>query len=101
MQRKKDYAHHVADIDGLCERLQVLREARGTEPVDRWQAAARAGRLEEVVHDLLTDHYDPIYLRAMARNYAHFEQAPVAHTADGSPAVLAAVAHNLAHAEAG
>jgi tRNA 2-selenouridine synthase len=94
----EDYAHHVSDVEGLCARLQVLREARGNEPVERWQAAARGGRLEEVVHDLLTDHYDPIYLRSMARNYAGFEGAPVVHAADGSPDVLETLAAGLATA---
>ena len=91
----EDYAHHVTDTEGLCERLQVLREARGNAIVDRWQAAARAGHIVEVVHDLLTEHYDPIYLRSMARNFHHFEGAPVAHAADGSPPTLRTLARSL------
>lgn len=97
----QDYEHHVMDVDGLCERLQVLREARGAELVGRWQAAARAGRMLEVVHDLLESHYDPIYLRSMARNFARFEGAPVLPVADGEPATLAALATRLVAPAAG
>lgn len=96
----QDYAHHVADVDGLCDRLQVLREARGNELVNRWQAAARAGRMVEVVHDLLESHYDPIYLRSMARNFVRFDGAPVVPAADGEPATLTRLARDLVAAHA-
>jgi len=91
----EDYAHHVADVEGLCARLQVLRAARGHELVDRWQAAARAGRMVEVVHDLLDSHYDPIYLRSMARNFTRFDGAPVVHASDGGPLTLEGIAARL------
>jgi tRNA 2-selenouridine synthase len=91
----QDYAHHLVDVDGLCQRLQVLREARGAELVDRWISAARAGRMVDVVNDLLESHYDPIYQRSMARNFDGFERAAVLRAADGEPATLAAIARTL------
>jgi len=65
-----DYAFFVRDIDAFCARLDALRELRGREVVEGWQAAARAGDLREVVRDLLVTHYDPIYLQSMRRNFA-------------------------------
>ena len=92
----QDYAHLAEDIDGFCARLEALRELRGKTVVEGWQSAARAGRVREVVQALLVEHYDPIYLRSMARNFAGFDAAPVLAPADGAPATLAALAASLA-----
>jgi tRNA 2-selenouridine synthase len=66
----EDYAFFVRDLDAFCARLDALRELRGREVVEGWQAAARAGDLREAVRDLLVTHYDPIYLQSMRRNFA-------------------------------
>ena len=91
----EDYAHFVTDTESFCERLAALRELRGAAVVERWQAAARAGRNVEVVRELLAEHYDPIYLRSMQRNFACFASALPLPVADGSPAVLTAAARRL------
>ncbi len=90
-----DYAHHANDIDGFCERLQALHEARGADVVGRWQAAARAGHVVDVVKDLLADHYDPIYTRSMTRHFAHLGDARILAVTDGSPATLARWARDI------
>lgn len=84
----QDYGHFVRDTESFCERLAALRELRGGETVARWQAMARADRHAEVVEELLLQHYDPIYLRSMSRNYAGFEQAQGLQLPDGSAASL-------------
>lgn len=84
----QDYAHLAQDAELLCERLQGLREARGAAVVERWQALCRGGQMAAVVGDLLADHYDPIYLRSMARNFAQFERMPMVGLADGSVASM-------------
>ena len=92
----EDYAHFVDDVDSLCSRLLALRELRGAATVERWQIAARAGDIADVVRGLLAEHYDPIYERSMQRNFAGFADAVPLALADGSPAVLAAAARQLA-----
>lgn len=95
----EDYAHFVADTELFCSHLQALRELRGTETVQRWQAMARAqadlprppattSPLGQVVQELLEQHYDPVYLRSMQRNYAQFDQALPLSLADASTASL-------------
>jgi len=70
-----DYGHFVDDTAAFCERLAALRELRGAGVVERWQALARAARHAEVVRELLEQHYDPVYERSMARNFAGYAAA--------------------------
>ena len=91
----QDYAHFVGDVDSFCERLKALRELRGAAVVERWQQTARAGGFAEVVRELLSEHYDPIYLRSMQRNFACFAQARTLALADGDAPTLAATAQAL------
>ncbi|MDE1947319.1 MAG: tRNA 2-selenouridine(34) synthase MnmH [Burkholderiales bacterium] len=90
-----DYAHFVRDTPAFCERLALLRELRGTATVERWQAEARAGHVEGVVRELLTEHYDPVYTRSMQRNFTRFDAATTVALADAAPQTLAEVASAL------
>ncbi len=90
-----DYAHFVLDVEAFCERLGALRELRGAAVVERWQTLARAGDLRVVVQELLTEHYDPFYLRSMQRNFSGFAQAQPVTLADAQPASLSAAAQHL------
>ncbi|MEQ1807215.1 MAG: tRNA 2-selenouridine(34) synthase MnmH [Burkholderiaceae bacterium] len=91
----REYRHFVDDVDAFCIRLDALRLLRGNDVVSAWQAAARSGRIDAVVRDLLASHYDPIYLQSMRRNFAGFS-APVLHVQwDGSEASLLAAAQRI------
>jgi tRNA 2-selenouridine synthase len=91
----EDYPHFVHDVESFCVRLAVLRELRGAAVVTRWQTLARAGALATVVHELLVEHYDPIYERSMPRHFAGYAAAQVLPLADAVPATLAATATAL------
>jgi tRNA 2-selenouridine synthase len=91
----QDYDFFVKDVPAFCDRLNALRALRGNEVVNGWQEAAKAGRIEEVVRDLLVRHYDPVYLQSMQRNFMGFEKAEVVEPADGSVEVLAALAARM------
>jgi tRNA 2-selenouridine synthase len=81
----EDYDYFVRNVESFCERLQVLAEFRGKVVVEGWIASVRAGDIEPVVRELLTQHYDPVYLQSMRRNFFQFEGAktiaPEDHTA--------------------
>jgi tRNA 2-selenouridine synthase len=91
----EDYDFFVKDVAAFCQRLDALRALRGHEVVNGWQAAATAGRLADVVRELLVTHYDPVYLQSMQRNFKDFEGAPVIAPPDRSPATWARVADEL------
>jgi tRNA 2-selenouridine synthase len=91
----EDYAHFVDDVDGFCQRLEALREVCGADVVGRWQSLARQGQVADVVQDLLTRHYDPVYTRSMQRNFSRIASAPCLDVADGHAATLAATAREL------
>ncbi|MGZ5894596.1 MAG: tRNA 2-selenouridine(34) synthase MnmH [Caldimonas sp.] len=91
----QDYDFFVRDIAAFCERLHALRVLRGRAVVEGWQEAARAGRAEDVVRDLLVRHYDPIYLHSMRRNFAGVGEPRWRLEWDGSDASLAAAASRL------
>jgi tRNA 2-selenouridine synthase len=90
-----DYAHFVNDVASFNERLNALRDLRGTAVVRRWQEQATAGQLPAVVQELLTEHYDPVYLKSMRRNYAQFEAAPTLTLTDAQGPSLQAAATTL------
>ena len=91
----EDYAFFVQDIEHFCERLQVLAEFRGKVVVAGWQASVRAGNIAPVVQQLLTQHYDPVYLQSMQRNFLRFENAKVISPSDHSVAAMNSLAQQL------
>ena len=91
----EDYDFFVKDVPAFCERLDALRALRGNETINRWQDEASAGRIADVVRELLVVHYDPVYLQSMRRNFQGFENAPQVDLADGTPGTLDVVAARL------
>jgi len=71
----EDYDFFVKDSAHFCERLDVLAEFRGKVVVQAWKDQVASGNVESVVHDLLTQHYDPVYLQSMQRNFRQYSQA--------------------------
>ncbi|HUG26102.1 tRNA 2-selenouridine(34) synthase MnmH [Piscinibacter sp.] len=91
----EDYDFFVKDVPAFCERLDALRALRGNEVVNGWQEAAKAGRIEDVVRELLLKHYDPVYLQSMQRNFRDFDNAVVLELPDGGAAALRGAAAKL------
>ncbi|MDO9313501.1 MAG: tRNA 2-selenouridine(34) synthase MnmH [Burkholderiaceae bacterium] len=91
----EDYAFFVNDVPTFCTRLDALRALRGHEVINGWQEAARSGRIESVVRDLLVTHYDPVYLQSMQRNFVGFPDALKLDPQNGDASTLAGVAKDL------
>jgi tRNA 2-selenouridine synthase len=91
----QDYEHFVQDAESLCTRLDALVDLRGRATVQRWQAQARGGQWADMVGNLLTQHYDPSYLKSMRQHFVAFDSAHVIDLPDAEPATLQAAAAQL------
>lgn len=91
----EDYAHFLVDPQTLNQQLGHLAGLRGGETVAAWQALAAGGAWNELVADLLTQHYDPAYFKSLSHNYPPTAADQTFHTADLSPAGLRGLARTI------
>ena len=91
----EDYAFFVRDSNYFCDRLQALTELRGKAVVEAWQSSVRAGQIEPVVQELLTLHYDPVYLQSMRRNFKQYEHSITIAPQDHSKEAMAELAQKI------
>jgi tRNA 2-selenouridine synthase len=78
----EDYQHFCADPATLNAQLDHLVQLHGREKIDAWHELANAGRMPELVDQLLVEHYDPAYLRSIDRNFVQYPQAQVLELPD-------------------
>lgn len=95
---KEEYAHFLADPDALAARLAHLVPLHGRKAVERWNAAARAGDFDTLIHELLVQHYDPTYARSIERNFPRVARSPTVTPAAISAAAFRTLAHDTLHA---
>jgi tRNA 2-selenouridine synthase len=95
----EDYAYFVKDSAHFVERLQALNDIRGKAVVERWSEWVADGQTPAVVHELLRDHYDPVYRQSIDRNFAQYPQAQVFESEDHSPAAFELMAQAILAAE--
>ncbi len=94
----EDYDFFVHDTAFFCDRLAALTEARGKETVQDWQTRARRGGpgdVAGVVRELLVNHYDPVYLQSMRRNFSQYQAARVLRPRDHTVAAMTELAQTM------
>ncbi len=91
----EDYDFFVKDIEFFCDRLGALTQARGKEVVTDWQSRARSGDVASIVRELLTGHYDPVYLQSMKRNFAQYPTRKTIAPASRSVEAMQALAKEM------
>ncbi|MEP7206785.1 MAG: tRNA 2-selenouridine(34) synthase MnmH, partial [Casimicrobiaceae bacterium] len=74
---RDEYAHFLREPEALARQLAPLAALHGKATVERWNAAARAGEWDAFVTELLEQHYDPTYARALERNFPRHDAAIV------------------------
>ena len=97
---REEYAHFLDDTETLARQLEPLTPLHGRATVERWNAAARAGEWDVFVGELLTRHYDPMYTRAIERNFPRHADAQVLRPAAIDMEHFRAVAKRLVQANA-
>ena len=90
-----DYSHMLRNPAWLKERLAKLTELQPREVIQRWIGLIDAAAWEELVTDLLVNHYDPLYLRSMNRSYPTLDSAPVLRPERLDPEAVAQLARSL------
>lgn len=91
----EDYSHLVQDTTYFCQRLDLMADFRGKVVVQHWKDQVMAGDFRPVVQDLLTQHYDPSYLKSTQRNFTRYGSAYCVEAADRSPLAMQSVAKAL------
>ena len=94
----EDYNFFVQDSAFFCDRLSALTQARGKDTVQDWQTRARRGGpgdVAGVVRELLVDHYDPVYLQSMRRNFSQYEDARVLSPRDHTVGAMTELAEAM------
>ncbi|MCL6262209.1 tRNA 2-selenouridine(34) synthase MnmH [Craterilacuibacter sp. RT1T] len=91
----EDYDFYVSDPESLIKQLGFLKAVHSKEQLAHWSALIRSGEFGLLVGELLTLHYDPLYLRSMDRHYTHLAQAQKIALPSLAPDVLAGVAATL------
>jgi tRNA 2-selenouridine synthase len=72
-----------------------LSEFRGKVVVEGWLNQVRTGQIEVVVQELLTQHYDPVYLQSMRRNFKQYEWAKIIAPVDHSEQAMNGLATQM------
>ena len=78
----EDYEHFLHDPETINRQLAFLAPLRGSETIAAWQALANGQAWSDLVATLLDQHYDPTYLRSLAKNYASTPSDQIYRTDD-------------------
>ncbi len=70
-----EYDFFVKDPAYFCTRVSALSALRGHACVTRWQTMAREGEFPALFAELIAQHYDPVYLASMRRNFVGYDRA--------------------------
>ena len=82
----RDYDYFTRNTAYLIQRLAALHGLQSNETLVGWQAQVAAGEWPQLVEELLTLHYDPLYRRSQATHYAGQPDSPRYASDDLSPA---------------
>lgn len=90
---KRDYDFYLREPERLVTQLGFLRNVHGKAQLDAWATMARGGDFDTLVGELLTGHYDPLYLRSQGKHYTQAVQPLAVPALDD--ATLTTVARQL------
>jgi tRNA 2-selenouridine synthase len=94
-----EYGHFLGDPQDLKAKLDCLAGLHSKDTLARWMSQVERGCWDELVADLLENHYDPAYRRATLKNFALLESAQVLRPAKLDLASLQQMAEQLVAGE--
>lgn len=90
-----EYGHFLGDPRDLKAKLDGLSALHSKDTLARWMRQIEDRRWDELVADLLANHYDPAYRRATLKNFAHLAEAQVLRPSKLNGAALEQLAAQL------
>jgi len=72
---KREYTHFLGDPAALGRQLDCLTELQGRDRIKQWKTLAEEGKWDELIAELLVQHYDPAYTRSLGRNFTRAANA--------------------------
>lgn len=93
---REDYAHFAADPMGMVAKLSPLKPLIGGDELSAWNSLASSGKVDELFERVMTNHYDPCYVRSAIRSYGTRSMVPLIELPSLAAESLLAVAATLA-----
>jgi tRNA 2-selenouridine synthase len=90
-----DYAHLATDPVRFSAQLAPLAKLHGNATIARWQTMMEQGAGKALATELLEQHYDPSYERAIRANFPRYRNAAVLHVDNPSDDGFRALARRL------
>lgn len=91
----QEYGHFLGDPRDLKAKLECLAGLHSKDTLARWMNQVDERRWDELVADLLANHYDPAYRRATLKNFERLSEAQLLRPAKLDSASLARIAAQL------
>jgi tRNA 2-selenouridine synthase len=91
----REYDHFLGDPQDLKAKLDCLAGLHSKDTIVRWMDQVEHGQWDELVADLLANHYDPAYRRATLKNFENLATAQPCKPANLDDASLAQLAAQL------
>lgn len=91
----EDYVYAINDTAWLASNIERLHSLQSRETLTRWNQFIIDGEFRQLVAELLTQHYDPLYVRSQNNNYVAHGEARVVTVDALSPARIDMLAKEL------
>lgn len=73
---REDYAHFLHNPALLHTQLQRLKGTHSNAKITHWQTLCDAQKWNELIGELLEQHYDPAYNKSIHSHYPNYSNAP-------------------------
>ena len=90
-----EYEHFLKDSALLESALSLLIPFIGKQKINQWINWKSRDDAREMVRGLLSDHYDPIYIRSMKEHFTHYADAQIINISTVSEDCFAPVSDTL------
>ena len=72
---KEEYAHFLENAQSLKTQLHCLRALHGNQTTTQWMELIEQQQWDALTEQLLIQHYDPSYTKAIYQHYPNLEQS--------------------------